>query len=110
MPKRSCVASPAKRRAGAVAAGMPPETAAGLQSGAFEAFLGASHVTMIISLVIVVTAALLVAFLLPVIHAPQRGDAPPVDVDEGSADDRVREEAADYPEQLAEELPGDSRP
>jgi EmrB/QacA subfamily drug resistance transporter len=95
---------------GAVDQGLPAETAASLQSGAFDAFLSASHVTMIISLVIVVTAALLVAFLLPVIHAPQRGDAPPVDVDEGSADDRVREEAADYPEQLAEELPGDSRP
>ena len=95
---------------GAVDQGLPAETAASLQSGAFDAFLSASHVTMIISLVIVVTAALLVAFLLPVIHAPQRGDAPPVDVDEGSADDRVREEAADYPEQLAEELPGDSHP
>ncbi|MFM8155779.1 MAG: MFS transporter [Actinomycetes bacterium] len=95
---------------GAVDQGLPAVTAASLQSGAFDAFLSASHVTMIISLVIVVTAALLVAFLLPVIHAPQRGDAPPVDVDEGSADDRVREEAADYPEQLAEELPGDSRP
>ncbi|MGI9137379.1 MAG: MFS transporter, partial [Candidatus Nanopelagicales bacterium] len=94
---------------GAVDQGLPAETASTLQSGAFDAFLGASHVTMIISLVIVVTAALLVAFLLPVIHAPQRGDAPPTEVDKGSADDRVREEAAEYPEQLAGELPGDSR-
>lgn len=94
---------------GAVAAGMPPETAAGLQSGAFEAFLGASHVTMIISLVIVVAAALLVAFLLPVITAPQRGDQAPTEVRPDSADERVREEAAEYPEQLAEEVAGDDR-
>ena len=94
---------------GAVAAGMPPETAAGLQSGAFEAFLGASHVTMIISLVIVVAAALLVAFLLPVITAPQRGDQAPAEVRPDSADERVREEAAEYPEQLAAEVAGDDR-
>lgn len=94
---------------GAVDQGMPAETAASLQSGAFDAFLGASHVTMIISLAVVVTAALLVAFLLPVIHPPQRGDAPPADDQGASADDRVREEAAEYPEQLAEELPGETR-
>ena len=94
---------------GAVEQGMPTETAAGLQSGAFEAFLGASHVTMIISLVIVVAAALLVFFLLPVIHAPKFGDAPPVDMNPANADDRVREEAAEYPGQLAGEIAGDDR-
>jgi EmrB/QacA subfamily drug resistance transporter len=93
----------------AVAAGMPSETAAGLQSGAFDAFLGASHITMIISLVIVVSAALLVAFLLPVINPPQRGDEMPTDVRPSSADDRVREEAAEYPEQFAGEVAGDDR-
>jgi EmrB/QacA subfamily drug resistance transporter len=91
----------------AVEQGMPTETASTLQSNAFEAFLGASHVTMIISLTIVVIAALLVAFLLPVIHAPQRGDLPPVDPDSGTTDDLVREEEAEYPEQLAEETRGD---
>jgi EmrB/QacA subfamily drug resistance transporter len=94
---------------GAVAAGMPSETAASLQSGAFDAFLGASHVTMIISLVIVVAAALLVAFLLPVINPPQRGDDMPSEVRPSSADDRVREEAAEYPEQFAGEVAGDDR-
>jgi hypothetical protein len=49
----------------------------------------------------------LVAFLLPVIHAPQRGDLPPVDPDSGTTDDLVREEEAEYPEQLAEETRGD---
>jgi EmrB/QacA subfamily drug resistance transporter len=91
----------------AVEQGMPTETASTLQSNAFEAFLGASHVTMIISLTIVVIAALLVAFLLPVIHAPQRGDLPPVDPDSGTTDDLVREEEAEYPEQLAEETRGE---
>ncbi len=91
----------------AVEQGMPTETASTLQSNAFEAFLGASHVTMIISLTIVVIAALLVAFLLPVIHAPQRGDLPPVDPDSGATDDLVREEEAEYPEQLAEKTRGD---
>jgi EmrB/QacA subfamily drug resistance transporter len=91
----------------AVEQGMPTATASALQANAFEAFLGASHVTMIISLTIVVIAALLVAFLLPVIHAPQRGDLPPVDTGAGTADDLVREEEAEYPEQLAEETRGD---
>lgn len=91
----------------AVELGMPTETASSLQSSAFEAFLGASHVTMIISLTIVVIAALLVAFLLPVIHAPQRGDLPPKDPGSGTTDDLVREEEAEYPEQLAEETRGD---
>ena len=91
----------------AVEQGMPAETASSLQANAFEAFLGASHVTMIISLTIVVIAALLVAFLLPVIHAPQRGDLPPIDSDSGTTDELVREEEAEYPEQLAEETRGD---
>jgi Na+/melibiose symporter-like transporter len=91
----------------AVEQGMPAETASSLQANAFEAFLGASHVTMIISLTIVVIGALLVAFLLPVIHAPQRGDLPPMDSDSGTTDDLVREEEAEYPEQLAEETRGD---
>lgn len=92
---------------GAVEAGMPAETASSLQASAFDAFLGASHVTMIISLVIVVIAALAVAFLLPVIHAPKFGDAPPTEVNPRSADDLVREEAAEYPQQVAEEIKGD---
>jgi MFS family permease len=91
----------------AVEQGMPTDMASALQSNAFDAFLGASHITMIISLVIVVIAALLVAFVLPVITAPQRGDAPPSGVNPASADDRVREEAAEYPEQLAGEISGD---
>jgi len=92
---------------GAVEAGLPVDTASSLQASAFDAFLGASHVTMIISLAIVVIAALLVAFLLPVITAPRRGDAPPSQVKHASADDLVREEAAEYPEQFAEEILGD---
>ena len=91
----------------AVEQGMPTETASTLQSNAFEAFLGASHVTMVISLTIVVIGALLVAFLLPVIHAPQRGDLPPMDPRSGTTDDRIREEEVEYPEQLAEETRGD---
>jgi MFS family permease len=91
----------------AVTQGMPTETASTLQASAFDAFLSASHITMIISLVIVVSAALLVAFLLPVIHAPKFGDLPPTGAKPGSTDELSREEAAEYPEQLAEETRGD---
>jgi len=93
----------------AVEQGMPVETASALQASAFDAFLSASHVTMIISLVIVVAAALLVGIFLPVINAPKEGDLPPTEVMKSSADERVREEAAEYPEQFAGEVAGDER-
>lgn len=50
-----------------------------VRAGAFEAFLSASHVTMILSAVVVVIAALLVAFLLPTIQPPRKGDSSPPD-------------------------------
>ncbi len=50
-----------------------------VRAGAFEAFLSASHVTMILSAVVVVIAALLVGFLLPVIQPPRKGDTSPAD-------------------------------
>ena len=64
----------------ASADGLPASTVATLQAGAFEAFLGATHVTFIISLVVVAIAALVVGFFLPHISPPtaamERGVAP----------------------------------
>ncbi len=50
-----------------------------VRSGAYEAFLSASHTTMILSAVMVVIAALLVGFLLPGIKPPRKGDESPDD-------------------------------
>ena len=50
-----------------------------VRSGAYEAFLSASHTTMILSAVMVVIAALLVGFLLPSIRPPRQGDESPAD-------------------------------
>ena len=88
----------------ASADGLPASTVATLQAGAFEAFLGATHVTFIISLVVVAIAALVVGFFLPHISPPtaamERGVAPkPVD----AADELVQREAASDEDEAATE-------
>jgi Na+/melibiose symporter-like transporter len=95
----------------ASADGLPASTVATLQAGAFEAFLGATHVTFIISLVVVAIAALVVGFFLPHISPPtgamERGLAPkPVD----AADELVQREAASYEEEAATEYVEKQRP
>ena len=95
----------------ASADGLPASTVATLQAGAFEAFLGATHVTFIISLVVVAIAALVVGFFLPHISPPtaamERGVAPkPVD----AADGLVQREAASYEDEAATEYVEKQRP
>ncbi len=95
----------------ASADGLPASTVATLQAGAFEAFLGATHVTFIISLVVVVVGALIVGFFLPHISPPtaamERGVAPkPVD----AADELVQREAASYEAEAATEYVEKHRP
>lgn len=75
-----------------------------LRGSAFDAFLASSHVTYIISVSVVVIAALLVAFALPKITPPRKHATVP---DDSSTDELVREEEAAYPEQLAEEISDD---
>ncbi|MDZ7577859.1 MAG: MFS transporter [Candidatus Nanopelagicales bacterium] len=59
--------------------GVPTDQIELIRAGAFEAFLGASQVAVAISTVMVVIAALLVAFLLPRIRPPRVGDRSPRD-------------------------------
>ena len=95
----------------ASADGLAASTVATLQAGAFEAFLGATHVTFIISLVIVAIGAIIVGFFLPHISPPtaamERGVAPePVD----AADELVQREAASYEDEAATEYREKRRP
>jgi EmrB/QacA subfamily drug resistance transporter len=86
----------------AALAGMPAGVVDQLRSGVYQAFLGASHVATIISVVVVIIAALAVGFLLPRITPPERGDLA-VGAPTGDADALVREEVSEYPQQAAEE-------
>ncbi len=82
---------------------MPAALVSAFQHGAFDAYLSASHVTTILSLSIVVIAALLVGFGLPNIQAPTQQHAPtgpPMD----PMDALVKEEGAAYATELAEEF------
>ena len=57
----------------AASQGLPASVVASTQATAFDAFLSASHVTTLISTVIVIIAALVVWFMLPPITPPQKG-------------------------------------
>ncbi len=86
--------------------GAPESLVAALQSAAYDAFLSSAHVTYLVSVSVVVVAALLVGFGLPSITPPSKGVEVPAD---SATDDLVREEESDYPEQLADELGEDRR-
>lgn len=92
-------------------AGLPPAALAQAQSGAFEAFLGASHVTSLISMTIVAIAAIIVGFLLPHISPPtkpmERGVAP---VPSNPADELVIHEAESYGDEVSGEYVDDKSP
>lgn len=77
-----------------------------LQTGAFEAFLSASHVTSIISAVVVLIAAVVVGLFLPKITPPTKKAQVPQD----ETDALVQEEVAAYGEQAAEEYPSGTTP
>ena len=86
--------------------GAPATVIDALRASAFDSFLSSAHVTYLISVSVVVIAALLVAFALPKITPPRKHMAVP---DDSSTDELVREEEAAYPEQLAEEISDDGR-
>ena len=86
--------------------GAPAKVIDALRASAFDSFLASAHVTYIISVSVVVLAALLVAFALPKITPPRKHVAVP---DDSPTDELVREEEAAYPEQLAEEISDDGR-
>lgn len=88
----------------ASAQGFPEPLIQALRSGAFEAFLAAAHAATLISLSVIVVAALVVGFGLPRITPPTRRteagqDAPPAD----AADALVQQEAEHYQEQAEQE-------
>lgn len=87
--------------------GAPATVIDALRASAFDSFLASAHVTYIISVTVVVIAALLVAFALPVITPPRKDVPVPED---SPTDDLVRLEEEEYPEQLAEEVVDDGRP
>lgn len=93
--------------AGLEESGAPATVVDALRTSAFDSFLASAHVTYIISVSVVVIAALLVAFVLPVITPPRKHVVVP---DDSPVDELVREEQADYPEQVAEEIVDDNRP
>ncbi len=81
---------------------VPASVVDGLQAKAFEAFVSATHFTTAISLVIVVIAALLVGFGLPMITPPSKHAAlagPPVD----AIDALIKKESADYAQDVGQE-------
>ena len=86
------------------AQGAPATLVDSVRASAFDAFLTSSHVTYLISLTVVVIAALVVGFLLPKITPPRKDDRVPRD---NPTDDRVAVQEALYGEELAEETRGD---
>ncbi len=86
----------------AESAGAPVDLIEQARSGIFEAFISASHITSWISFAIVLIAALVVGFMLPVITPPTRRspDVPPSD----PTDALIAEQAQAYPVEAAEEI------
>lgn len=85
--------------------GAPAAMVDQLRAKSWDAFIDASHVTFTISLVVVIIAALVVAFLLPKISPPRKGGHVPAD---SPVDVLVGEEQEGYAQQFAEEV-GDGR-
>jgi len=77
--EQSIVATDAILTAAERQGGIPATQIEAVRVQAFDAFLNASHITMIISAIAVVIAALIVGFLLPTIRPPQQGDDSPTD-------------------------------
>ncbi|MFM7213010.1 MAG: MFS transporter, partial [Actinomycetota bacterium] len=90
----------------AAAQGAPSGLLDSIRQAAYDAFLTSSHVTYVISMVLVAVAAIVVVTLLPKI-TPPRKDAP-VQPD-SPIDDRVAIQDAVYPEEAAAEE-GTARP
>jgi DHA2 family multidrug resistance protein-like MFS transporter len=86
----------------AAAQGAPAAIIDPLRSGAYEAFLSASHVTSYISLAVIVIAGLAVFFLLPPITPPEKGDRA-VGAPKDATDALVLEEIEHYKDEAAGE-------
>jgi len=98
----------------AAESGLPAATVAQLQSGAFKAFLNASHITSLISTVIVIIAFLIVLFGLPKIDPPQKMEieAPLQEPDPAHTDinEVIEAEFSNYETEVAQELDPETRP
>lgn len=94
--------------------GTPASTVAQLQSGAFEAFLNASHVTAMISTVVIVIAFFVVVFGLPKIDPPQKMtiEAPTPVPDPATSDINtvIEAEFSNYDAEVVGELGSDAKP
>jgi len=84
-----------------------------LRDAAFADFLAASHVTSIISAVIVIIAALIVGFGLPHITVPTKGAlhdaAAPQDEPTSPIDERIEDQVEHYAQERSEELESGER-
>ncbi len=93
----------------AAQSGVPETILSPLRDAAFADFLAASHVTSIISAVVVIIAALIVGFGLPHITVPTKGgghgtpEGAPED-NRSPIDDRIEDQVEHYAEELSEEL------
>ena len=103
--------------ASAAESGVPEAILSPLRDAAFADFLAASHVTSIISAVVVIIAALIVGFGLPHITVPTKGGShgqPPgepavasegqVDEETSPIDERIEDQVENYAEELSGEL------
>lgn len=80
--------------------GAPVQIVESVRAEAFQAFVDSSHVTYVLSLVIVLIAAAIVGFLLPRISPPRKGALVPAD---SPVDDLMREEQQAYSTEYVEE-------
>jgi Na+/melibiose symporter-like transporter len=94
--------------------GIPASTVAQLQSGAFEAFLNASHITSMISTVVIVIALFVVVFGLPKIDPPQKIrielPTPVPDPAHSNTNAVIAAEFSNYDSEVVEELDPDTHP
>jgi len=98
----------------AVESGLPATTVAQLQSGAFEAFLNASHITSMISTGIVIIAFFVVLFGLPKIDPPKKAKIePPTQVPDPAHSETnavIEAEFSNYETAVVEELDSSPKP
>jgi hypothetical protein len=81
--------------------GLPPQIADSVKAAAFDDFLAATHIASLISLAVVVIAAIVVAVGLPTITPPERKVLPEHPADDTDA--LVLREMEDYRTEAAEE-------
>jgi DHA2 family multidrug resistance protein-like MFS transporter len=90
----------------ASAQGVPATVIDPLRQGAFEAYLSAAHLTSLISMIVIVIAAVAVFFLLPQITPPEQGAHAPGAPAADPTDAMVQHEVEEYAAELAAEMDG----